>query len=319
MLEVTNLTRFYGDYCAVDDVSFSAKPGEILGLLGHNGAGKTTIMKMISGFLEPDAGSIRFDGQDCTDTPQHLQQQLGYLPESLPVYPELTVANYLDYAADIKGLSGDRKIQAIQQALAVTDLSDTLHKPIQTLSRGYRQRVGVAQAIIGKPKLIILDEPTNGLDPSQIEHMRNAIRALAENSLVILSTHILQEVEALCDRVLIISHGKLAVDESLPQLRQSDQLAVKTNLPESDARKIFMLEGVAQMESIEGGYRLQLHQHQNPEQAAHRVAEAVIKNGHQLFGLMPEKRTLEALFHQITGSLTSTAEEVRKEELSHAE
>lgn len=228
MLEVQSITRHYGELKAVDNVSFSIERGEIVGLLGHNGAGKTTIMKMLSGFLEPDTGSIRFHGVSASSSPEALQQQLGYLPENLPVYPELSVASYLDYAAELKGLTGDEKRQAIKGVIEATELGPRLLSPIATLSRGMKQRVGVAQAIVGNPSLLILDEPTNGLDPTQTEQMRQLIRNISESATVILSTHIMQEVEALCDRALIMRQGRLAVDAKLHDLTQSSRIALRT-------------------------------------------------------------------------------------------
>ena len=167
MLEVDQLTRNYGTFVAVDHVSFSIQKGEIVGLLGHNGAGKTTIMKMLSGFLEPDQGSVMIDGVDLQNETKPLQQRLGYLPENLPLYPEMTVVDYLDYAADLKGLSPEVKAVEIRRAVQATEIASKAMAPIATLSRGFKQRVGVAQAILGKPNLLILDEPTNGLDPTQ--------------------------------------------------------------------------------------------------------------------------------------------------------
>lgn len=228
MLEVQSITRHHGELKAVDDVSFSIERGEIVGLLGHNGAGKTTIMKMLSGFLEPDSGSIHFHGQSVSTEPAVLQQELGYLPENLPVYPELSVASYLDYAAELKGLTGSEKRDAIKGVIAATELDSKLLSPISTLSRGMKQRVGVAQAIIGNPSLLILDEPTNGLDPTQTEQMRQLIRKISESATVILSTHIMQEVEALCDRALIVRQGQLAVDARLNDLTQGNRIALLT-------------------------------------------------------------------------------------------
>src|SRR5690606_25587255 len=227
MLEVSGLTRRYGDFLAVDKVSFAIGSGEIVGLLGHNGAGKTTIMKMLSGFLEPDAGTVRISGIDLAASPKEVQKHLGYLPENLPVYPDMVVADYLDYAADLKGLAGDVKRAEIARAVRETDIGDKFLAPIATLSRGYRQRVGVAQAILGKPRLLILDEPTNGLDPTQTLHMRNLIRRLAEHATVIISTHIMQEVEALCGHVLIVKGGRLVIDEKLDDLKLARELEIE--------------------------------------------------------------------------------------------
>ncbi|MGR9052887.1 MAG: ABC transporter ATP-binding protein, partial [Gammaproteobacteria bacterium] len=230
MLEVSNLTRSFGDFVAVDNVSFSIGRGEIVGLLGHNGAGKTTIMKMLSGYLEPNEGGIEIDGVDLSTDSKSVQQTLGYLPENLPVYQEMIVADYLDYAADLKGLAGDAKMAEIKRVIRATEIGEKLLAPIATLSRGFKQRVGIAQAILGKPKLLILDEPTNGLDPTQTEHMRQLIRGIAETATVILSTHIMQEVAAMCGRVLILSNGRLAVDARLDELRQSNRLLLSVSL-----------------------------------------------------------------------------------------
>jgi len=224
MLQVRSVSRHYGDFKAVSDVSFTVNKGEIIGLLGHNGAGKTTIMKMLSGYLEPDSGDILFNQQSIVESPIALQSQLGYLPENLPVYPELSVVASLDYAAELKGLVGEQKRTDIKRVISATELHEKLLSPVSTLSRGLKQRVGVAQAIIGSPSLLILDEPTNGLDPSQTEQMRALIRQISESATVILSTHIMQEVEAVCDRALIIRHGELAVDAKLDELTQGQRI-----------------------------------------------------------------------------------------------
>jgi len=177
MIKVERLTRRYGELVAVDDVSFDIDHGEVVGLLGHNGAGKTTIMKMLTGFLEPTSGSIKIDNYDIGVDTRAVQARIGYLPENCPVYPEMTVIDYLDYQASLHGLGEDKKSGAIARAIRRTSLQDKAAQPIHTLSRGYRQRVGVAQAILHQPDIVILDEPTNGLDPTQILHMRADSRA----------------------------------------------------------------------------------------------------------------------------------------------
>lgn len=246
MLETRSISRHYGSLKAVDAVSFTVNPGEIVGLLGHNGAGKTTIMKMLSGALEPDEGSILLDGQPVDTDPTRLQRTLGYLPEHLPIYPELSVASYLDYAAGMKGLGGDRRRQAIRDAIDATDLGERLLSPIGTLSRGLKQRVGVAQALLGNPSLLILDEPTNGLDPRQTERMRELVRRVATNATVILSTHVMQEVEAICDRVLIVRDGRLVVDSRLDDLLDARQVQLLTTSPEAETGRVLdSLPGVA--------------------------------------------------------------------------
>lgn len=298
MLNVRNLTRRYGSFVAVDEVSFTIKKGEIIGLLGHNGAGKTTIMKMISGYLEADQGEVSLDGITLENNAKLLQLNLGYLPENLPVYPEMTVAEYLDYAADLKGLSGDKKIAEIKRSIEATDLSAKLLAPIHTLSRGYKQRVGVAQAILGQPKLLILDEPTNGLDPEQTQHMRSLIREIAQHATVILSTHIMQEVNALCDRVLMLKAGKLVLDEKLAALKASQQLIVETN-----CQQLALLEkisGVKQVNVVsEGKLSVEISKQAFMATIASEISQAIIKTDYQLFALYAQKRDLESIFNQL--------------------
>ena len=226
MIEVEHLTRTYGSFKAVDDVSFQIKHGEVVGLLGHNGAGKTTIMKMLTGFLEPSDGKISIDNYNIDQDRLAIQHKIGYLPENSPTYPEMSVIDYLVYTAGLRGVAEESIMGSVKDAIMRTDLLEKADKPISTLSRGYRQRVGVAQAILHKPQILILDEPTNGLDPSQILDMRALIKRFSEHATVILSTHILQEVQAVCDRVLILRNGKLALDSRLEDLKNSSRLLV---------------------------------------------------------------------------------------------
>ena len=324
MLEVSDLTRQYGDFVAVDKVGFNIGKGEIVGLLGHNGAGKTTIMKMISGYLEPNQGRININGIDLSEDAKQAQQVLGYLPESLPIYPEMSVADYLDYAAELKGLTGDDKYREIKRTVHATAIQDRLLSPIATLSRGYKQRVGVAQAILGKPKLLILDEPTNGLDPTQTEQMRQLIRDLAKDATVILSTHIMQEVDALCDRVLILRSGRLVVDARLDNLRHSNHLLLSTTLtPDAAKQQLKALNGIAHMEILshaaeqQGAYRYRLTlADQNASQlVAAALAKTVIDAGAELYQLQPELRDLETLFREVNSAPSNNSQ---KEELSDA-
>ncbi|WKT61483.1 ABC transporter ATP-binding protein [Microbulbifer thermotolerans] len=312
MLEVSHLSRCYGAFKAVDNVSFTIDKGEIVGLLGHNGAGKTTIMKMLSGYLEPDAGKVCIDGLDLAQHAKQIQRSLGYLPENLPVYGEMTVADYLDYAAELKGLSGPQKREEIRRAVRATDLGVKLTAPINTLSRGFKQRVGVAQAILGRPKLLILDEPTNGLDPTQTQQMRALIREIAREATVILSTHILQEVDALCDRVLIIHGGRLAVDEKLSQLRAGNALWLETSSSAS-GDKLRSVDGVASVEQLqeEGGYRLALAEGADLRAVSAALAKVVVEAGGQLYRLQPEQRDLESLFRQVSETGAMAKEELK--------
>ena len=318
MLEVENLSRRYGNFVAVNQVSFVINPGEIVGLLGHNGAGKTTIMKMLSGYLEPNAGKILIDGIDIDQDPKTVQRGLGYLPENLPVYPEMTVADYLDYAADLKGLLGEEKTQEIRRAIHATEIEEKLLSPIATLSRGFKQRVGVAQAILGKPKLLILDEPTNGLDPTQTDHMRALIQEIAKEATVILSTHIMQEVDAICDRVLILRGGELAIDEKLSALRESNRLSLGTSMTADKAKQLLSaIDGVKDIkpESVKGQvhrYHVVLGENADRQKVAASVAKAVIEAGESLYQLQAEHRNLETLFREVSSAPTA------KEGLSNA-
>ncbi|GGA87324.1 ABC transporter ATP-binding protein [Neiella marina] len=314
MLEVKHLSRKYGHFVAVDDVSFSINKGEIVGLLGHNGAGKTTIMKMITGYLEANNGTVFVDHISLESQPKTIHRQLGYLPESLPVYPEMTVADYLDYVADLKGLKLNAKKLEIKRVVKATDLSNKLLAPIATLSRGLKQRVGVAQAILGHPKLLILDEPTNGLDPEQTQQMRALIRNIAKDATVILSTHIMQEVEALCSRVLIVHGGKLALDAELGTLRQSNYLLLETSLALSDLEQVSKLPQVSGIETLEGcgvGHRYRIECLPDSDQPAlsAQVAQFITSQNAQLYLLQPELRDLETLFKQVSSG-TMTYQEV---------
>ena len=306
MIEVQSLTRHYGKTAAVDDVSFRIGSNEIVGLLGHNGAGKTTIMRMLCGYLEPCSGTISIGGLALADNAPSVQRTLGYLPENLPVYPDMMVADYLEYAATLKGIARGQRFQAVRQAIVATDLGKRALDPVATLSRGLRQRVGVAQAILGKPRLLILDEPTNGLDPQQTEHMRRLISRLARQATVILSTHIMQEVDAICDRVLVLRHGKLALDTRLDSLRQSRTLLLRTDSTnESLTTYLKRMPQVATLQQqAEGGdsrarYTLTLHDNADMDTAANNIAQCVVKAGARLYQLQPVVRGLEAVFHEV--------------------
>jgi ABC-2 type transport system ATP-binding protein len=303
MIDVTSLTRFYGKAKAVDNVSFSIGKREIVGLLGHNGAGKTTVMKMLSGYLEPSAGDIRIGGLNLETDRRRIQQKLGYLPENLPVYPEMTIAEYLDYAAALKGLRGEVARRTIRHSIEATELGARLFDTIGTLSRGFKQRVGVAQAILGEPELLILDEPGNGLDPQQNEHMRALIREVAGHATVILSTHIMQEVDALCDRVLVLSNGALALDEQLAALRSSRRLILRAS-DDGDLRPLLeqmpQVREVTALEAVAGQQRflLALHEGTDTDTAAGNLSRAVVEHGARLLALAPEQRDLEQVFRE---------------------
>ena len=214
MIEVEHLSKRFGDRYAVDDLSFSVAPGEVLGFLGPNGAGKSTTMKMITGFLTPDGGTARIMGHDIQQAPVAAKRTFGYLPEGAPGYSDMTVAQFLRFIADIRGLSGAQREARIDAVVADIHLNDVLGQRLETLSKGFRRRVGLAQAILHDPQVLILNEPTDGLDPNQKHEVRKLIQGMAKDKIIVVSTHILEEVEAVCSRAMIISHGKILADDT---------------------------------------------------------------------------------------------------------
>jgi ABC-2 type transport system ATP-binding protein len=314
MIKVDNLTRAYGNFLAVNNVSFTIPDGEIVGLLGHNGAGKTTVMRMLSGYLEPGSGSIEIAAMDLSVNRSAVQATLGYLPENLPIYPEMSVADYLDYAAHLKGLSGNACCDSVRRVVKATDIGAKLLAPIATLSRGYKQRVGVSQALLGNPKVLILDEPTNGLDPTQTQQMRTLIKTIAQQATVILSTHIMQEVDALCDRALIMRNGELAVDAQLEALRESHQLLLSTDIAPEQAHPLLRaMAGVTTVSDIPGSfsqhrYRLRLQTEADLAATSAAIAKVLVEGGHALYELAVEQRDLENVFREVN----------EKEGISHA-
>lgn len=305
MIKVTSLSRYYGHFAAVAQVNFEIEPGQIVGLLGHNGAGKTTIMKMLTGFLEPTEGEIQIAGKPLINHRSECQGLIGYLPESPPIYPEMTVIDYLEYAAKLRNIPWQDRHKAIATAIKKTDLSAKAQAFIRTLSRGYRQRVGVAQAIINRPSILILDEPTNGLDPSQIQHMRDLIQEMGKESTIILSTHILQEVNAICDRVIIVKHGKIAIDSTLAGITQSNRLILTSNQPESAVKPLLKpldhIKHIASHSDDPDGHThhiFEVHD-QSLHLAAADITKRLVNEQVPVYGIQPEKRDLETLFTEI--------------------
>ncbi|GAB4333070.1 MAG: gliding motility-associated ABC transporter ATP-binding subunit GldA [Desulfobulbaceae bacterium] len=304
MIKATSLTRTYGEFVAVDKVSFEIGQGEIVGLLGHNGAGKTTIMKMLTGYLEPTAGTIEIDGVPLTAGRRQLMERIGYLPENCPLYPEMTVVEYLEYAADLHGIPREERSKRVAAAIARTALTPKATQPISTLSRGYRQRVGVAQAILHEPGILILDEPTNGLDPTQIQQMRSLITDLAKSATVIISTHILQEVQAVCDRVIIISSGRIVLDSRLADLQADARLILRTGAAPDTVRELAEtvpeITGVSEQAPRNGEpghcYILSLAQDCDRYMISASLADRLREGGWPLYAIHPETRDLESVF-----------------------
>ncbi len=224
MIKISHLVKNYGSFCAVDDISFEVERGEVVGFLGPNGAGKSTTMNILTGYLSSTSGSVSIGGVDILDDPLNAKRLIGYLPEQPPLYPDMTVDEYLSFAYDLKGCTLNKE-KHINEVCAVVKIGEVRKRLIKNLSKGYRQRVGIAQALIGNPPVVIFDEPTIGLDPKQIIEIRNLIRTLGKEHTVILSTHILQEVQAVCDRIVIINKGKIVADE----LTENISRAVENN------------------------------------------------------------------------------------------
>lgn len=221
MIEISHLTKSYGNKKAVDDISFTVKKGEVLGFLGPNGAGKSTTMNILTGYISSTSGSVKIDGHDILDEPNEVKKKIGYLPELPPLYTDMIVKDYLDFVYDLKKVKGKNKAEHIQSVMDIVKINDVKGRKIANLSKGYKQRVGLAQALIGDPEVLILDEPTVGLDPKQIIEIRNVIKDLGMERTIILSSHILPEISAVCERVIIINKGKLVAEDTPEHLTQS--------------------------------------------------------------------------------------------------
>ncbi len=254
MIHVEDLTKYYHDLCAVDQISFDVRKGEILGLLGPNGAGKTTTLRMLTGLLKPTAGTIRIKDYTVAADALSIKKMMGYLPETTPLYKDMLVFDYLNYVASIRELNNAEKDSQIRYLADLCGLKPVMHQPIGELSKGYRQRVGLAHAMMNDPDILVLDEPTSSLDPNQIVEIRNIIRQIGKEKTIILSTHILSEAEATCDRVVIINRGKIAADDRMENLRQSadSEKVIYLTFEDTDVSAVQKLLGtVAGVERIE--------------------------------------------------------------------
>jgi ABC-2 type transport system ATP-binding protein len=300
LVEIRNLSRFYGALQAVKDVSFTIRQGEVLGFLGPNGAGKTTTMQIISGNLAPSGGSVTIAGHDLLEDPRAAKGQIGYLPEQPPLYRELTVDEYLDYCAALNHVPRAQRVQARDNAKERCGLHDAGRRLIGNLSKGFQQRVGIAQAIIHLPPVVILDEPTVGLDPIQIREIRVLIRELGKEHGVILSTHILPEVQATCDRVQIINKGELVLNESIEGLEhhmKSASLTVAFRHPPAQ-ETLEKLPGVKSVRPETDGRMHVFHEaEQNPTDTILRLA---VENNWGLYEIRPGRLSLEQVFLELT-------------------
>jgi ABC-2 type transport system ATP-binding protein len=303
MIQADNLTKYYGEVKALDGVSFHVEKGEIVGLLGPNGAGKTTAMKILTSYLPPTSGTARVAGYDIFEDPLAVKRSVGYLPEEPPVYTELTVDEYLAYAARLKGLARGEVKAARARVLDKCGLGDHAGRLIGNLSKGYRQRVGLAQALIHNPPVLILDEPTVGLDPAQIIEIRGLIKDLAQEHTVVLSTHILPEVTATCQRIIIINEGQIVAVDTYENLSQqvgtSRRIQLKVRRPgPALADRLLALDGVLGVEAeADGAYRVESRQDQDLREEVARVA---VESGAGLLELAGVAVSLEEVFLRLT-------------------
>jgi len=309
VIEVENLSKSYGDVRALAGVSFSVEQGEVIGLLGPNGAGKTTLMKILSGYLQPDDGIARVVGSDVVADPLEVQRRLGYLPENAPLYHEMAVQEYLHFMADLRQIPKERQRSMLTSAIYATGLEEYLTRRIGNLSKGYKQRVGIAQAILHEPELLILDEPTTGLDPTQIVEIRQLIKRLSEKSTVLLSTHILAEVEMTCERALIVIRGELRADSAISELnRGSNAVLVSIETSAEGARdSLSKIDGVESVESTgETGDYQTWRVVGESEELAPQVFDAIRGQGWKVSELRAERRSLETVFRELAETPTES-------------
>ena len=303
---VKNLTKFYGQQKAVDNLSFEVKTGEILGFLGPNGAGKTTTMKAIAGCLTPTSGTIAVGRYNVADSADKVRQMIGYLPEHNPLYTDMYVIDYLRYMARLQRIRAEKIDDRILEMVNVCGLEGEKHKRIGELSKGYRQRVGLAQALIHDPQVLILDEPTTGLDPNQIVEIRELIRRIGREKTIIFSSHILSEVETICDRILIINHGRIVADGTAEQLRKAEQGCEMVVATIEDAERDVVISKLQSIESVEMVDVVKdrpntVEVHSRPGMSCRRdIFSACVANGWTLTELTPIETKLEDVFRDLT-------------------
>jgi ABC-2 type transport system ATP-binding protein len=308
MIKVENLTKYYGEICAVNDIGFQINKGEILGLLGPNGAGKTTFMRILTCYLNPSSGTIQVKDFNIKDHPLEIRKMMGYLPENAPLYPDMLVYDYLNYVADIRQLDKETKLLRIDQLAATCAIREVMHQPIGELSKGYKQRVGLAQAMMGDPEILVLDEPTSGLDPNQIIEIRTIIKKIGKEKTIILSTHILSEAEATCDRAVIINKGKIVADSNIEDLKQSlgkESVIVLAfrNIDFTVVRGVLsQVPGVAAVEKTESneGILAVSVTCKTGEDIRGRIYAAIKRQDWLLLEFYQQSRSLENIFRELT-------------------
>lgn len=304
LIAVNDVYRYYGNYCAVNNVSFTIKRGEVLGFLGPNGAGKTTTMQIISGVLAPSAGKVNIVGVDIIDEPRAAKKHIGFLPEQPPLYLDMTVDEYLYYSARLRGIDRKKIRTASDNCKQRCGLNDVGHRLLKNLSKGYRQRVGIAQAIIHTPAVIILDEPTSGLDPIQIREIRDLIRELGQDHSVILSTHILPEVQTVCNRVLIINNGQLVLDQHLGELAdESRENFIRIGFKQPPAAEtLATITGIKSVEPVSA--QRFLISFDPASSALDAIMQQSVNSCWGLFEIVPDTDSLEEIFMRLTSGAT---------------
>lgn len=301
-IEIKNVSKFYGEQKALDNISLNIKSGEILGLLGPNGAGKSTLMKIITCFIPPTEGQVTVNGFDIFDNSLEVRKQVGYLPENNPLYTDMYIREYLEFVAGINKLS--IKKEKIDDIISVTGLQPEQNKKIAQLSKGYRQRVGLAQALLPSPDVLILDEPTSGLDPNQLVDIRNLIKEAGKEKTVLLSTHIMQEVEAVCDRVVIIDKGKIVADDSTSNITQYYQNDISVITVEFDgeieASVLRQINGITNVKKATGNHWV--IEAESKEEIRNKLFNLAVGNDLTILSLNKEKESLEKVFQRLTNS-----------------
>jgi gliding motility-associated transport system ATP-binding protein len=308
MIEITNLSKRFGDLTAVDGISFQVSRGNVLGFLGPNGAGKSTTMKMITGFIAPDAGSVVVGGDDISLHPVEVKRRIGYLPEGAPLYGDMTVMGFLGFIAEIRGYRGHERSQRVDRAVELVSLASVIDKPIETLSKGFKRRVGLAQAILHDPQVLILDEPTDGLDPNQKHDVRKLIRSMAQDKIIVLSTHILEEVDAVCNRAIIIAEGRIVSDGTPAELAARSRMhnavsiTVRGNQVEGIRGDLATLADVRSVDVMEEtGERVRFQVYPQGEAAIiEQVSGMVHERGWAVEELRVERGKLDEVFRQVT-------------------
>jgi ABC-2 type transport system ATP-binding protein len=308
MIHVESLTKYFGDLCAVDQIDLDIQKGEILGILGPNGAGKTTTLRMLTGFLRPTSGSIRVKDYNIEEHSLEIRKMLGYLPEEAPLYYDMLVYDYLDYVANIRELEKKNKLPRIRHMADLCGLNEVMHQPIGELSKGYKQRVGLAHAMMNDPEILVFDEPTSGLDPNQIVEIREIIKQIGKEKTIILSTHILSEAEATCDRVVIINQGRIVADGSMETLKRSASGEYLVNLSFQNAdveavqKELGSMDGIANIRPVEedeGVLRVRITC-QSSADLRGAIYEKIKQTDWILLEFYQETHSLEKIFQKLT-------------------